>query len=117
MNEQSQKLVEEMLRYLQQGLFTAGDELPNVLNEYLAWCAWAHSLGLLIGVCILALTAWGVLTILRRARRDPLTPAGLLGSIGGLLGVVVTFHNAYSLIQLLAAPRVYLIESIRSLLK
>lgn len=115
------ELAEFILQTLQEGKDFIAEEAPLVLQEFVHWKIAEHSFWLAVGVGIV-LAAWLVGgRLLVKSRQldphsyDPERDFAMIGSwflrIGGAIGgTIVSLFQAFYLLQIIVAPRVYLLE-------
>lgn len=131
MNPELQKALADAVASLnsaaQQIGTAAQQELPAILREYIRDAVWAYSMGLALAL-LLAIFAWAWSILLMRAHRrieegdryygDGALVAAWAGGISASVASALIFcFNAAALVHVLVAPRVYLIEQIKALVK
>ena len=116
------KLLESLLATAEKAVDLGAEQLPLVVQEYLAWgiaaaAVWAVfcTLTLIAGLAAMRWT-WG-----NERLWDYLNePAGIFLTLGSgcmvVGGIVGSITNTLTLIQITVAPRVYLIEQLRGML-
>jgi hypothetical protein len=112
--------IEESKQVLGEGFDFAKEQTPLVIQEFLRWKFWEHSLLAAIYLAAALIALWVVLkytkTIAREMEELCLLP------LGGLLLIIAGtsygfFSQAFNAIQITIAPRVYLIEFAADVLK
>lgn len=110
----------KVVNSLESGMDIASEQMPFVLEELIAWKL--VSSGLFTGIGVLLVAVAGVLI------KNLLTPDDyfdvdktftliLCTVFSGILGILFTAINLPEFLQVLVAPRVYLIEYTSSLIK
>lgn len=132
MNEQLQAALADILKSLQAGADQVGgvarEQLPLLVQEYLAWGFWRASFWCVFGVALVA-AALLISGHVRRTLKSFDNCSGdmeemawvLLGRglqiFGPVPGVIVFLLNAQAALQIAVAPRVYLLEQVAKLVK
>ena len=122
MNEQLQQALADILLTLKAGAEVGADvaarELPLLVQEYLTWGLWQHGMtavGLFVLFCAAVWIArWGVLAM-RKNNWDAGFPMLMLGVVVGIAANVAAFDEVSKVIQVIVAPRVYLLEQLANL--
>lgn len=128
MNEEIAKQIAELGELTKDGVINIVDtlqaEAPETIRQLLWWegCISAFQFG--VGVVVVFLCAkyicrvwvWGLDEDRRDASADISVLAGIGVAIGGLIGVFVAI-NSWTWLQILIAPRIFLIEYIANICK
>jgi hypothetical protein len=125
MNEQLQTTVNEMLQKsisaFEQGAEWMAGEVPEVVNQLLMWHLAKYSLISLIAVIAFVFAMVTLRSIFLNKKDDHwawdsygLSEAGLVASIAaplsGLISIVVFLETIFTPIQILIAPKLYILE-------
>jgi hypothetical protein len=102
----------------------ASQEAKPMMEEYLRWKAWYHGIigiGVVGGLVVFALVCGVSWIIVSQTNSEVMFGVGVVSTIGTFILVLLTASvgasNLMSFIQLQVAPRIYLIEQLRELLK
>jgi hypothetical protein len=121
MKEELQGKLVEILTSIQTAAGKASDfameQLPDIAQQYVAYGRAAHTMGAVLGVCMLAAA---VLAFRRLSRPDFEGPAELFvfgGLLSGVSGLIVTGINTTSALLVWLAPKVWLLKEIATLIK
>ncbi|MGP3145151.1 hypothetical protein [Serratia bockelmannii] len=118
MNEQTNKLLADLLQKAASGLDSAvafgQAQLPDVIHQLMLWKAASYSLR----IVVMSLLLLGCVVLFRKgfawARGCEMEGPGIAGVIvSGIVGVVLMlllFENTGHLLQLWLAPKIWLIE-------
>ena len=112
----------ELLEYVKQAVDFGKDQAPLVAQEMLRYgevCAWLY-----LGIAVLLFVAAFFLIRYGRDRAfDPEDEAFMptftcvVGGAGVIAGTIVIFVNVFVLIQIHTAPRLYILEQIKELMR
>lgn len=116
----------EIMQWLESGKDFVVEQAPEVVAETLTWGLWFHGMGIMLGIFFLVVTGGGVYWLLSArgtAKADnPHTDTfeydigmiigGIVGGIGTVLTLVI--HTS-GLVQVVVAPRVYILEQLGGL--
>lgn len=114
------KHADELLQYLQVGMKDGVDfakqQVPLIIQEYLKW-GMAEAI-LYMFVCLLiSVVLFTYATKRKRPWNGDRDPSPYLAVTAGLIAFIPFFVNAFTLVQIWIAPRVYLIEQFTKLVK
>jgi hypothetical protein len=129
MSDQMKATLEEILKYLQRGIEQVGsvtqEQIPLLVQEYLKW-GFAEAMM----AVILCVTMWAVFPLMLRSgvksvSKDETNGLGWLkagiGGLGTFVAFAITVDLGYpslmTAIQIYVAPRVYLLEQVKELMK
>lgn len=121
MNEQAQKILEDLLKKASNGIDSAVSfsqaQIPDVIQQLLMWNA-VSSAGIQI-ICVMAIIACVYLMIFAWNEGDDgeAVPAVLFFTGVGSIACIVVIFNNFDWLKILLAPKLYLIEYAASLVK
>jgi hypothetical protein len=121
MNEQAQKILEDLLKKASNGIDSAVSfsqaQIPDVIQQLLMWNA-VSSAGIQI-ICLIAIIACVYLMIFAWNEGDDgeaVLAVLFFTGVGSIACIVVIFNN-FDWLKILLAPKLYLIEYAASLVK
>jgi hypothetical protein len=122
------QFIVDMVEQLERGAAFAGEQIPLVLQEVLLWHSIRSGIIFVVGAAVLISSIYVAYKMIMksiadnenrtRLHKDYLGlcfPAGLIAFLGGIAGLVMTIGNL-TWLQIIIAPRLYLIEWATSLL-
>lgn len=123
MDKQLQQALAEFLNLtidgLKSGATMVQNELPAVVREWLAWGLAENALIAVVAIAVIVasvkLHAWGCARIKDDRGDEPGFFAIMSSTVAGATACVFLIGSVRGAIQILIAPRVYLIESLLSL--
>lgn len=121
MNEQAQKILEDLLKKASNGIDSAVSfsqaQIPDVIQQLLMWNA-VSSAGIQI-ICVMAIIACVYLMIFAWNEGDDgeAVLAVLFFTVVGSIACIVVIFNNFDWLKILLAPKLYLIEYAASLVK
>ena len=93
----------------------AEQQIPEIAQEYLAWGAMSSCIGIVISLIMLIV---GIIFICKtlplKFEKESECACIILGCLLAVLGTLLLTINSYELIKIKTAPKVYLIDSLRS---
>ena len=114
MKEQLEQYLLEAVEALKTGAEWVGGEIPLLIQEILIFNGvWAGVLVLigLVGFTLVCVTVKRMYHEASEKRDDELLfLAIVVGVIGGIITVVITLMNLHTVLQIVLAPRLYLLE-------
>ncbi len=108
---------------LGQAVDLAQKEAPETIRQFLVWRAWKHGISALVGLAPFLFGIPVFIFAYRLYKKDsdfapfPILTAILTTIIGAMAFFTQTLPDLLSLIQIHAAPRIYLIEQLHSLMR
>lgn len=121
MNEQAQKILEDLLKKASNGIDSAVSfsqaQIPDVIQQLLMWNA-VSSAGIQI-ICVMAIITCVYLMIFAWNEGDDgeAVLAVLFFTVVGSIACIVVIFNNFDWLKILLAPKLYLIEYAASLVK
>ena len=114
MKEKLEQYLDELVLLLKDGGAFALEQLPIFVQEYLTYYAWYHGImGFWFLIITVILVSFGIWIFKSLKDEEFLGIFPIAFSIGTVLGA--GYHFLY-LLQILIAPRVYLIENLTNML-
>jgi TRAP-type C4-dicarboxylate transport system permease small subunit len=99
------------------------EQAPELVQEFLRWHTVKHAGGAALWFIILGICVWGVRWVSKHSDKEleadtePLTLTLFFSAIGGAGAVAGFVYNAYQLLYILMAPKLYVIEYFVNALK
>lgn len=107
------ELAEFVLKTLNEGKDFVAEQAPLVMQELLTWKAWQHGLTVILLIIGAVAMFWGGKLLLNASFKTTEPEPGALGVcslVGGATCCGFCVWQVFCLVQVLVAPRVYLIE-------
>ena len=122
MNEALEQALLDLIAYIKQGATFVETQAPLVAQEYLRYWTIASCFGIGVGLALLGIALYSRFRIKRWTpedwiRYDQFCPWYFPVVIGVLLGSSLTIYWTLELIRIKVAPRLYLLEGLKSLMK
>ena len=114
MKDKLEQYLDELVLLLKDGGAFALEQLPIFVQEYLTYYAWYHGIMGFLLLIPAMLFVWGAVWVFRNA--DEEAPIGLFPLGVGFVFVFFSGLHFLSMLKILIAPRVYLIENLTNLL-
>ena len=110
MNEEIKAVMVELLSYLKTAADFAAEQAPLVLQEILNWGIASNLLWIIIGILFIALIVIGNVKLTRKYPNDDFAPLYVISGLGGFFILIGVLMSMFDVVQIIVAPRVYLIE-------
>ena len=121
MNEETENLVNKALAGILENAAKAQDfvlsEAPEIVNQLLMWKTVCAAMWVAIAVCLLIAAAFFIRLFIKAKDEEDYDKAEIklvAGSVGGIFsllsGIFCFIGNLSDLLQLILAPKIYLIE-------
>lgn len=118
MEEKLQKYADDLIDLLRAGADFAGEQAPLFVQELLTYYTYHHSVYLAIGVFFLTLSWVFKRRVANSSQNDyaiTVEGNGFLCAVSFVLGTIIVVYHLLALIQVTVAPRLYLIETLQSM--
>lgn len=123
MNQDLQKTLstylDTLLSTLKEGAAFASDQIPLVIQEKLHWDLAQASIGIGLGLLLVALATWLSLTAKAWNEKDHYSDWGFLVMAAAgcaVIGLPMIIINLLTFVQIEVAPRLYILEWVQSML-
>ena len=126
MNDQLQEAIKQMIdksvAAIEKGASFASEQVPDIIQQYLMW-AMAESILFVILMAIIWLVSYKFIFVWSNQKKEygMLSDSKVLACIGGAMASfiagIVGIASIFQIVQILIAPKVFLLEKFMSLVK
>ena len=119
--ETMKPLIDQLVKMIQDGTNLVKDQLPEVARQILQWQTAKSIACIVLGIALLCITEYCRRLFLHWQLEKPYeewrVAAVIVSGVGGIAGLVLTIGSMFDLLQILLAPKVYLIEFLKEFMK
>lgn len=115
-----QEAVGEIIEWTKGAKDFVSEQAPELVREVLAWGFWSHAIWAIacgLGVTLFVLVAIICARAFSKTDNDDYVGGALVGMIGALIIGVFLVCNVIDMFYVVIAPRVYLLEYLKGLVK
>ena len=118
MEDKLEQYLEELVGIVKDAGAFAMEELPLFIQEYLTFYAWYHGLMTMLFLILTIVLAWGVpyKYYYHIYMYDKWDDDDVMIFIFGILPFIGFVYQLYHFVMVLAAPRIYLVKNLTSLI-